>query len=132
MTHHYEVELKAHPAEARRARTCARQQIAEWGLHDLIETAELLVGELVGNAVVHTATPARLRLTYTGVPDPVLRLEVSDTSVDAPRLAYAGPDDVAGRGLELVSLFSDRWDWDSDLAGKTVWCELCASTAAVS
>lgn len=120
MTRHGEIELKAHPAEARRARAYTREQLADWGLEDLIETAELLVSELVGNAVVHTTTPARLRLTLGHA----LRVEVTDTSLRKPHQQHAAPDDTCGRGLELVSLFSDRWDWHLDTAGKTVWCEM--------
>lgn len=130
MGHHYEIELKAHPAEARRARACAREQLAYWGLEELIETAELLVSELVGNAVVHTTAPARLRLSYEHIAPHVLRLEVTDACAREPRPSHPAPDDIAGRGLELVGLFSDRWDWHTHDDGKTVWCELNAPVSA--
>lgn len=157
MAHHFEIELKAHPAEARRARACTREQLQHWGLDQLVETAELLVSELVGNAVVHTTTPALLRLSYlypvshysasdypasdhpaSDYPagdDPtshVVRLEVSDTSDKRPRPRHAAPDDEAGRGLELVTLFSDRWNWHTHEAGKTVWCEIGTPAGATA
>lgn len=120
MARHYEIELKEHPAEARRARARTREQLADWGLDGLVDTAELLVSELVTNAVVHTATPARLRLVYNHA----LRLEVSDMSTGMPQRQDAALSDPHGRGLELIHLFSDRWDWHPDEIGKTVWCEM--------
>lgn len=127
MTRHYEIELKAHPAEARRARARTRERLADWGLDELVETAELLVSELVANALVHTTTPARLRLVYHhAVYHHALRLEVSDLSNGTPQRQDADVDESHGRGLELIHLFSDRWDWHTDDIGKTVWCEVDA------
>lgn len=123
MTRHYEIELQAHPAEARRARACTREQLADWGLDELVETAELLVSELVANALMHTTTPAQLRLVYHHA----LRLEVSDSSTGTPQRQDAALSDTNGRGLELIHLFSDRWDWHTHEIGKTVWCEMDTS-----
>lgn len=85
-----------------------------------MDVAELLVGELVANAVLHTGAPARLLVTYDGA----VRVEVTDASARPPVLLPAGLDDTAGRGLRLVDALASGWGWQPGEDGKTVWAEL--------
>ncbi|MFI1367043.1 ATP-binding protein [Streptomyces griseochromogenes] len=110
------------PAACRLARTAVRDALPRWSLGELVPAAELLVSELVCNALRHGASP--LRLTLERVPD--LRCSVSDGSSKPPRPA-AGPEDEGGRGLALVDMLAARWGCERGLpAGKTVWFELHA------
>lgn len=124
----YELELQLERAEAVRARTRTREQLLAWELGELAEVAELLVTELVANAVVHAAAPARLRLVYDGE----LGLEVTDGSASPPALRCAEPEDESGRGLELVEALADRWGFESRKGGKTVWCWLASGIGPAS
>lgn len=113
-----EMELRAHPSEASRARSWTRDRFDAWGLGDLSETAQLLVSELVTNALLYGGKggPTRLRVGVQGT----LRLEVTDSSTEPPTPRHAGPDDIGGRGLELVDVLADRWGWNPREDGKTV------------
>ncbi|GGN49519.1 hypothetical protein GCM10011579_003280 [Streptomyces albiflavescens] len=103
------------------ARTVVRDVLPRWGLGELVPAAELLVSELVCNALRHGAGP--LRLTLERVPD--VRCSVSDGSSKPPRPTDAGPEDEGGRGLALVDMLAARWGCERGLpAGKTVWFEL--------
>jgi anti-sigma regulatory factor (Ser/Thr protein kinase) len=98
-----------------------------WGLADrddgtdLTDTAELLVSELVTNALLHSAG-SRLRLTLTAAHG-VLRCEVSDAGPRVPRVLAAGSA-TSGRGMFLVDALALRWGCHQDGTGKTVWFEL--------
>jgi Signal transduction histidine kinase len=106
------------------------------GPGDLAEAAELIVSELVTNAVrASTAPDGRPRYDGTGMPVVVLRLasdrfkllvEVWDVIPGAPAAAHPGPDDESGRGLMLVAAQCDRWSWQTvpGWPGKVVWAEL--------
>ncbi|MBN0044503.1 SpoIIE family protein phosphatase [Streptomyces actuosus] len=108
-------------AEAGRARAAVREQLHTWGLSALAPTAELLVGELVTNAVRHSrARPVELRL----VCGDTLLCEVEDDSHDLPTLLNAGPADESGRGLHVVGTLAREWGTSRTATGKTVWCEL--------
>lgn len=105
------------------ARTAIRDVLPQWDLGDLVPVAELLVSELVCNALRHGAGP--LRLTLERVPD--VRCTVSDGSTQPPRLSDAGSEDEGGRGLALVDTLAARWGYERGLPlGKTVWFELSA------
>jgi anti-sigma regulatory factor (Ser/Thr protein kinase) len=118
------------------ARLHARAVLTEWGLHELAEPAELIVSELVTNAVRASTSPeGHPRYDGAGLPVVVLRLgtdytrvliEVWDVIPGAPVTGRPGPDDESGRGLVLVEAVCDRWGWQSvpDWPGKVVWAEL--------
>ncbi|MGW5474485.1 SpoIIE family protein phosphatase [Streptomyces chartreusis] len=109
------------PEEVGRARAVVREQLHDWGLARLADTAELLVSELVTNAVRHShGRPVELRL----VRGDTLLCEVDDDDHDLPTLLSAGPFDDAGRGLRVVSMLAREWGTSRTSAGKTVWFEL--------
>ncbi|MER5601266.1 SpoIIE family protein phosphatase [Streptomyces sp. NPDC002265] len=116
-----EWRLALDPAEVRRARAAVREQLHDWGLARQAANAELLVGELVTNAVRHShGRPVVLRLVY----GESLLCEVDDDDHDLPSLLSAGPDDERGRGLRVVSALAREWGTSRRGAGKTVWFEL--------
>lgn len=111
------------PPEARsvsRAREQAREQLAAWDLDMLCDTAELLVSELVTNALRHGEGEIRLRLLL----DRTLVCEVWDSGLVQPRRRRARATDEGGRGLQLVQLLSSGWGSRRTPYGKTVWFEL--------
>ncbi|MFJ8822935.1 SpoIIE family protein phosphatase [Streptomyces sp. NPDC102467] len=113
--------LEAEPSEVSRARGLVRRQLAEWGLSSVEYAAELVVGELVTNAVRHARSgPVQLRLVRSGT----LLCEVEDTDHTLPTLRGAGPGDEFGRGLRIVAHLARAWGTSRTATGKTVWCEL--------
>ena len=108
------------PAAARRFVRSALESVETDPV--VIETAELLTTELVTNAVVHTGCPAVLRMLFAAGGG--VRVEVADTSDRPPRPRHAKGEDTNGRGLELVDGLVDRWGWQPEGAGKSIWCEV--------
>jgi hypothetical protein len=103
----------------REARTLIREPMRRWGLDDLIPTTELLVSELVTNAMRYSRGEVTLRL----VNERALVCEVMDGSGALPRLRQAGGDDENGRGLQVVRQLAKRWGARRIATGKVVWCE---------
>jgi len=119
-----EVTLPDGPEGASFARRAMARAAVLWRLdRDLTETALLLVSELTTNAIRHGSPPVRLSLRLE--PDR-LRVEVTDSSPTLPRLDHPGPDQVGGRGLQIVQLLAARWGSSASprRLGKTVWIEL--------
>ncbi|MEU6183743.1 SpoIIE family protein phosphatase [Streptomyces coeruleorubidus] len=112
-------EIPADPALVARARKLATEQLDEWGLWDAAFITELLVSELVTNAIRHGAPPIELRL----IRNSTLICEVSDASSTAPHLRRARDYDEGGRGLVLVARLSQNWGTRHATVGKTIWCE---------
>jgi anti-sigma regulatory factor (Ser/Thr protein kinase) len=129
------LELGALPSAVPCARLHARHVLWEWGLNELASDSELLVSELVTNAVQATAgrDQAAIRLRLWGDNARVL-IEVWDADPQPPAPKDLGehgiPDseEEGGRGLFLVAMLSQRWGWvpTQEPAGKVVWCELNA------
>ncbi|MFF0792930.1 SpoIIE family protein phosphatase [Streptomyces spiralis] len=116
-----EWRLSRDPAQVGRARAGVREQLHAWGLARLADPAELMVGELVTNAVRHShGRPVELRL----VRGDTLLCEVEDDDHDLPTLLSAGPTDESGRGLRVVSTLAREWGTTRTPTGKTVWFEL--------
>ncbi|MDF2706025.1 MAG: ATP-binding protein [Nonomuraea muscovyensis] len=115
------------PAGLRGARRVTRHKLACWGLADQSDVVELLVSELVGNAMEHTRGTIHLTLSME---DGLLRCEVEDDDPELPRMRHAGPDDETGRGLRLVDALSCCWGGDHTAHGKVVWFEVPASAPA--
>ncbi|MEU3460478.1 SpoIIE family protein phosphatase [Streptomyces sp. NPDC006733] len=102
------------------ARRFTRTTLRAWGLAALSEVGELLVSELVSNALLHTGRPTELRLFR----DRVLTLEVADTDAQAPRVRRVADDAEGGRGMHLVNELAHRWGSRATRHGKVVWIEL--------
>ncbi|WP_326653659.1 ATP-binding SpoIIE family protein phosphatase [Streptomyces sp. NBC_01750] len=114
-------ELSLEPREAARARRLVRGQLRSWGLGDVTEIVELLVSEVVTNAVRHAqGRRAELRLVRAGS----LLCEVADEDHVLPTLLDAGPDAELGRGLRVVSGLAREWGTSRTADGKTVWFEM--------
>ncbi|MER7764915.1 SpoIIE family protein phosphatase [Streptomyces sp. NPDC097619] len=104
-----------------RARRFARRALDRWGLEEeLGDSLELLVSEVVTNAVRFAERPVTLRLLRTDV----LRCEVGDDSPQLPRQRRARETDENGRGLFLVNRLARRWGATRLSSGKVVWFEL--------
>lgn len=117
-----EVHLTSRPESASTARRLALSVIKVWGLAVHADTVELLVSELVGNAVRHTgARTFGLRMQRRRG---WIRIEVRDPSRALPCLLPVREMDTSGRGLFLVDTLSDRWGVDLQPRGKTTWFEL--------
>ncbi|TMR12420.1 ATP-binding protein [Nonomuraea turkmeniaca] len=115
--------LPAELPSVRRARRLTRATLAEWGFEDQIEVAELLVSELVGNALDHTRGQARL--SFAAV-DGRLRCEVEDEDPELPSMRAVDVDAESGRGLFLVDMLSNCWGSVATARGKAIWFELPA------
>ncbi|MFE4959843.1 SpoIIE family protein phosphatase [Streptomyces sp. NPDC056653] len=101
------------------ARHMATRQLTEWGLEGLQDSTELIVSELVTNAVRHSTDPIGLRLIH----HQALTCEVSDTDVNSPRLRHARTTDENGRGLFLITQLTRRWGARPESGGKVIWAE---------
>ncbi|MER5686735.1 SpoIIE family protein phosphatase [Streptomyces sp. NPDC002205] len=118
--------LPADPEAAPRARAAARRQLAAWKIdEDSTFTTELIVSELVGNAVRYGAPPLRLRLILDGM----LTCEVSDAVSSAPHLKHARTIDETGRGLFIVATVAENWGTHYEAQGKTVWAQQLTGAA---
>lgn len=106
-------------AAVARVRSDTVRVLAEWGLEEAAFVTELVVSELVTNAIRYGAAPIQLRLIH----DRKLICEVSDSSSTAPHLRRARMLDEGGRGLLLVAQLTERWGTRHTAAGKTIWCE---------
>ncbi|KAK1181854.1 SpoIIE family protein phosphatase [Streptomyces sp. NBS 14/10] len=113
-------QLPSEPKSVGRARELARQQLESWGMDELVDTTELLVSELVTNALRYGEGEIRLRLLL----DRTLVCEVWDSGLVQPRRRRARDTDEGGRGLQLVGLLSAGWGSRRTPHGKTVWFEL--------
>ena len=101
------------------ARALVSEPLEKWDLAGMVPTTQLLVSELVTNAIRYTHGPVTLRLLL----ERTLICEIADSSPALPRMRYAAGDDESGRGLQIVSQLSLRWGARRTAAGKIVWCE---------
>ncbi|MGW0085424.1 SpoIIE family protein phosphatase [Streptomyces sp. NPDC003393] len=112
-------QLSADPRLVSRARTLVSDQLAQWSLEDMAFTTELIVSELVTNAIRYASGPIGLRLAKGHR----LVCEVSDHSQSQPHLRRARLADEGGRGLFLIAQLAHRWGSRYTPDGKTVWTE---------
>ncbi|NEB01103.1 SpoIIE family protein phosphatase [Streptomyces sp. SID13726] len=112
-------DVPADPALVAEARKTASRQLTEWGLEEFAFTTELVVSELVTNAIRHAVGPIRLRL----IRERTLLCEVFDGGATAPHLRHPRTTDEGGRGLLLVSQFAQRWGTRFVPEGKIIWAE---------
>ncbi|WP_024936382.1 ATP-binding SpoIIE family protein phosphatase [Actinomadura welshii] len=118
-------DLDPEPGTVRWVRAQVAARLAGWGLEFLTDTAQLLVSELVTNALVHGAGSLGLRM----VRGRTLLCEVRDDGADLPHLRHADATDESGRGLQLVNHLAARWGTHRVEGGKIVWFEQCIRPA---
>ncbi|MCF1596546.1 SpoIIE family protein phosphatase [Streptomyces muensis] len=112
-------DLPSDPAAVADARKTAARMLTEWGLEELAFTTELVVSELVTNAIRYATGPIRLRL----IRERALICEVFDGGATAPHLRHPRTTDEGGRGLLLVSQVTQRWGTRFVPEGKIIWAE---------
>ena len=104
------------------ARDQLTRVLAEWGVvGEAGEPTQLVVTELLSNAIDHGSAPVQLVVSFPG--DSV-RVEVHDAAAEPPRLQPQDPWQARGRGLQMVDALSSRWGWTPDPAGKSVWADV--------
>ncbi|MFF4115060.1 SpoIIE family protein phosphatase [Streptomyces sp. NPDC001714] len=130
-------ELEPDPAAVAPARAGVARQLTAWGVEELAFAAELVVSELVTNAIRYGRPPVRLRLILPRPPDRpgddparAVLCEVSDAGGAVPHLRRARTFDEGGRGLLLVAQLAARWGTRHARLGKTVWAELAETGPA--
>ncbi|MFE7775039.1 SpoIIE family protein phosphatase [Streptomyces sp. NPDC057445] len=112
-------------SEVSRLRAEATRKLAEWDLQEASFVTELVLSELLTNAVRYGTDPVRVRLLYGHT----LVCEVSDGSSTSPHLRRAATTDEGGRGLFLVAQFAQRWGTRYVSGGKIIWAELALGGA---
>nr|WTB35103.1 SpoIIE family protein phosphatase [Streptomyces sp. NBC_00830] len=112
-------EVPRDPAAVRHIRSAVANQLGQWDLDATAFVTELILSELITNAIRHATGPIGVRLLLDGK----LTCEVSDGSSTSPHLRYAATTDEGGRGLYLVAQFADRWGTRYTADGKVIWAE---------
>jgi hypothetical protein len=123
------IDLAPHAASAARARAFVRDFVDPATEPEALDGAELVVSELVTNAVLYALPPIRLRLRLD---NDLLRIEVDDASRRLPQVKHNAPEALTGRGLHLVGHYGVAWGAETLERGKTVWCEVRASRATTA
>jgi hypothetical protein len=118
------VSLPFEPASAHTGREVVCEACRDWDVTPHLGDAELVVSELVTNAVRHAAPPLRLTVSLRGA---YLHVAVRDASARLPRQRHS--DDTGGRGLSLVDIVTTAWGSTPAGEGKTVWAILRVRTA---
>jgi anti-sigma regulatory factor (Ser/Thr protein kinase) len=114
-------DVEPDPACVGEARALTGRKLAEWDWEELAFTSELIVSELVTNAIRYGAPPIRL-LMIRQEPDTLI-CEVSDGSSTSPHLRHARTTDEGGRGLFLIAQVAHQWGTRYTASGKTIWAE---------
>ncbi|MEU2287645.1 SpoIIE family protein phosphatase [Streptomyces sp. NPDC013178] len=117
-----EWDVPSDPSVVPSVRSYCREKLREWGLEDTGFTTELIVSELVTNAIRYGSPPVTVRLLHGRC----VICEVSDGSSTSPRLRRATTWDEGGRGLFLVAQFAQRWGTRYTPRGKVIWAEQSA------
>ncbi|MEU8028195.1 SpoIIE family protein phosphatase [Streptomyces sp. NPDC049099] len=113
------------PAAVSGMRAAVSAQLDAWGLSELGFGMELVLSELITNAIRYGSDPIHVRLIH----DRSLICEVADGSSTSPHLRYAATTDEGGRGLFLVSQLAERWGTRYTDQGKVIWAELAVPDA---
>ncbi|MHA5051773.1 ATP-binding protein [Streptomyces sp. SD15] len=130
-THEITCRLPRRPSTVPRARALLHAVVGGWGVdQDVLDTAELVLSELVTNALQSRAPRDRqvgVRITHSEQ-EGLLRLEVSDAGEGRPKVRNPTEDETGGRGLLLVEALTDRWGMQEREGGigQTVWVDIKA------
>ncbi|MFB9321526.1 ATP-binding protein [Cryptosporangium minutisporangium] len=125
-----DVSVPADPSASATARRFLQQAAADWELSpDLTEIAQLVVSELVSNAVEHAGTTSTVALELT---DERLKISVRDGSTTQPVPRPLDMVSFRGRGLPLIDRVSQQWGIIDHQDGKTVWAALSTEAPAVA
>ncbi|MER6053277.1 SpoIIE family protein phosphatase [Streptomyces sp. NPDC001793] len=114
-----EWDVPPDPSAVAGARAEVTRQLTGWGLEEQAFTTELILSELITNAIRYAPGPIKVRLLY----DRTLICEVTDTSSTSPHLRYAAHEDEGGRGLFLIAQLAERWGTRYFARGKAIWTE---------
>ncbi|OEU90732.1 histidine kinase [Streptomyces abyssalis] len=114
-----EWDVESDPSAVSGVRNAVSSQLAEWGLEEQGFVTELILSELITNAIRYGTGPIKVRLLH----DRALICEVSDHSSTSPHLRHAATTDEGGRGLFLVAQFAERWGTRYTKDGKVIWTE---------
>ncbi|MFI8849673.1 SpoIIE family protein phosphatase [Streptomyces sp. NPDC053499] len=117
-------DVPSDPEAVAPVRAACMSQLTEWGLEETAFTAELILSELITNAIRYGEPPVTVRLLC----DRYLTCEVSDRSSTAPHLRRATTVDEGGRGLFLIAQLAQHWGTRYTPEGKTIWAELPLTT----
>jgi anti-sigma regulatory factor (Ser/Thr protein kinase) len=116
--------LRMDPSAAATARAFVTERCRVWSCEPAIDAANLIVSELVTNAVLHGLSHPQLVLVHQGGS---LRIEVADDSASSPEPRLPDDDDEHGRGLLLVGAFSAAWGVQPTASGKRIWAQVPCS-----
>ncbi|MGW7367240.1 SpoIIE family protein phosphatase, partial [Streptomyces sp. NPDC054841] len=114
-----EWSVPSDPSAVAGMRAAAGRTLSDWGLSELAFGTELILSELLTNAIRYGSQPIRVRLLH----DQGLTCEVADGSSTSPHLRYAATTDEGGRGLFLVAQIAERWGTRYTAEGKIIWAE---------
>ncbi|MFC7265018.1 ATP-binding protein [Streptomyces lutosisoli] len=128
----WDLPFLAEPEEVAALRRIMRLHLGLWGVHEVIDAAQLCVSELVSNVITHVGegTPTTLAVSMSGTH---VRIEVHDPDPRAlPTLLGATPDAESGRGVALVDAIADRWGVQLYADRKVTWCELATGLSSAN
>jgi hypothetical protein len=116
------LRLRPDAGSVRDVRALLDRLIASWRLDGRIDEGgvKLAASELATNAFRH-AEPGTVTVRYFAQG---LRIEVDDTSPEAPTMRASEPDEAGGRGLRVVNALATNWGVEARPSGKRVWCEI--------
>lgn len=114
-----EWDVPPDPSAVAPVRAACGRQLERWGLGEIGFTTELVLSELITNAIRYGSAPIHVRMLR----DRNLICEVSDASSTSPHLRRAATTDEGGRGLFLVSQLAGRWGTRYTPGGKVMWTE---------
>ncbi|MGK4578941.1 SpoIIE family protein phosphatase [Kitasatospora sp. HPMI-4] len=114
-----EWDVPSDPSAVAGIRAEVTRQLTRWDLDEAAFITELVLSELITNAIRYGTPPIKVRMLY----DLTLICEVSDTSSTAPHLRYAAAEDEGGRGLFLIAQLAERWGTRYTRDGKIIWAE---------
>ncbi|MFG3000554.1 SpoIIE family protein phosphatase [Streptomyces sp. NPDC048340] len=116
---------QAEPERIAGARRQIRELLHDWADAEQVDSAVLMVSEMVTNVLMHTDGDALLVAEAVGeLGGRRLRIEVADTSDELPHKRHPGEMASSGRGVLLMEMLADAWGVDPRGEGKSIWFEL--------